>query len=139
MLMRMLQVVVACLRVPAVAALKDQHVAVAVREPVTSSTYDGAAAGRVHRCTICHKEFSTGQALGGHKRKHYDGGAAAAETSEVGSSGNGISAPRAFDLNLPVVPEFAFRCGGKPSKMWEEDEEVQSPLAFKKPFLLMTA
>jgi hypothetical protein len=37
------------------------------------------------------------------------------------------------------VPEFAFRCGSKPDKMWEEDEEVQSPLAFKKPRLLMTA
>ena len=120
-------------------------VAVAVREPATSSTSDGAAAGRVHRCTICHKEFPTGQALGGHKRKHYDGGvgsaaastdvpAAPAETSaEVGSS-----AARAFDLNLPAVPEFVFRCG-KPGKMWEEDEEVQSPLAFKKPRLLMTA
>jgi len=114
-------------------------VAVAVREPATSSTSDGAAAGRVHRCTICHKEFPTGQALGGHKRKHYDGGAAAAETSEVGSSGNEGSAARAFDLNLPAVPEFAFRCGAKPGKMWEEDQEVQSPLAFKKPRLLMTA
>ncbi|CAL4927500.1 unnamed protein product [Urochloa decumbens] len=127
-----------------------------VREPATSSTAassDGAAAasGRVHRCSICLKEFPTGQALGGHKRKHYDGGAAsaaasadllataaAAETSEVGSSGNGSSAARAFDLNLPAVPEFVFRCG-KAGKMWEEDEEVQSPLAFKKPRLLMTA
>jgi len=127
------------------------------REPATSSTAassDGAAASsRVHRCSICHKEFPTGQALGGHKRKHYDGGAgsaaaaastdllaaaAAAETSEVGSSGNGSSAARAFDLNLPAVPEFVFRCG-KAGKIWEEDEEVQSPLAFKKPRLLMTA
>jgi hypothetical protein len=41
--------------------------------------------------------------------------------------------------NVPAVPEFAFRCGSKPDKMWEEDEEVQSPLAFKKPRLLMTA
>jgi len=134
-------------------------VEVVVREPATSSTAassDGAAASsRVHRCSICHKEFPTGQALGGHKRKHYDGGvggssaastdvlaatapAATAETSEVGSSGNGSSAARAFDLNLPAVPEFVFRCG-KAGKMWEEDEEVQSPLAFKKPRLLMTA
>ena len=118
---------------------RTKNVAVAVREPATSSTSDGAAAGRVHRCTICHKEFPTGQALGGHKRKHYDGGAAAAETSEVGSSGNEGSAARAFDLNLPAVPEFAFRCGAKPGKMWDEDQEVQSPLALKKPRLLMTA
>ncbi|KAK3145979.1 hypothetical protein QOZ80_3BG0260000 [Eleusine coracana subsp. coracana] len=129
-------------------------------EPATSSTAassDGTTtttAGRVHRCSICHKEFPTGQALGGHKRKHYDGGAATAaaasttdvlagvgETSEVGSSGNGSSAAaRAFDLNLPAVPEFVWRCAAKAGgKMWEDDEEVQSPLAFKKPRLLMTA
>nr|AMC13792.1 C2H2-type zinc finger protein [Zoysia japonica] len=121
-----------------------------LREPATSSTVassDGTTAttGRVHRCSICHKEFPTGQALGGHKRKHYDGGvgsgaasAAAAETSEVGSSGNGSSAARAFDLNLPAAPELVWRCA-KPGNMREDDEEVQSPLAFKKPRLLMTA
>ena len=114
-----------------------------------SSASGSGGAGR-HVCTVCRRGFETGQALGGHKRKHYDGGAgsaaaaastdllAAAETSEVGSSGNGSSAARAFDLNLPAVPEFVFRCG-KAGKMWEEDEEVQSPLAFKKPRLLMTA
>ncbi|KAI3448173.1 hypothetical protein Pfo_004838 [Paulownia fortunei] len=29
--------------------------------------------GRPHECSICHKVFPTGQALGGHKRKHYEG------------------------------------------------------------------
>jgi hypothetical protein len=225
---------------------RTKNVAVAVREPATSSTSDGAAAGRVHKCTIFHKEFPTGQALGRHKRKHYDGGAVAAETSKVcevedlggvvevtaqpcpedgrdaarddeeeedwvelpgelcvsgeplvqrheqhqvvhhpndeeedghlakphlsaqhhahevaddgevvGRGGHlgqlAVAArhPLAVDLevqeedghhdNILVVPEFAFRCGGKPGKMWEEDEEVQSPLAFKKPRLFMTA
>ncbi|XP_006650639.1 zinc finger protein 1-like [Oryza brachyantha] len=123
------------------------------REPATSSTAassDGAS-GRVHRCSICHKEFPTGQALGGHKRKHYDGGigsaagagasstellATVATESEVGSSGNGHFAARAFDLNLPAVPEFVWRPCSKGKKMWDEEEEVQSPLAFKKPRLL---
>uniref|UniRef100_A0A0E0KJD6 C2H2-type domain-containing protein n=1 Tax=Oryza punctata TaxID=4537 RepID=A0A0E0KJD6_ORYPU len=119
------------------------------REPATSSTAassDGTT-NRVHRCSICQKEFPTGQALGGHKRKHYDGGAAAgasstellatvAAESEVGSSGNGHSAARAFDLNLPAVPEFVWRPCSKGKKMWDDEEEVQSPLAFKKPRLL---
>jgi len=117
-------------------------------EPATSSTAassDGAT-NRVHRCSICQKEFPTGQALGGHKRKHYDGGVGAAASSaellatvaaesEVGSTGNGSSAARAFDLNIPAVPEFVWRPCAK-GKMWEDDEEVQSPLAFKKPRLL---
>jgi hypothetical protein len=122
-------------------------------EPATSSTAassDGAT-NRVHKCSICHKEFPTGQALGGHKRKHYDGGVggaasstellatAAAAESEVGSTGNGNSAARAFDLNIPAVPEFVWRPCAKGKMMWEDEEEVQSPLAFKKPRLLMTA
>ncbi|KAF7061069.1 hypothetical protein CFC21_067802 [Triticum aestivum] len=128
---------------PAVAAVLPSA------EPATSSTAassDGTT-NRVHRCSICQKEFPTGQALGGHKRKHYDGGvgsvapsstellAAAAAESEVGSTGNGSSAARAFDLNIPAVPEFVWRPCAK-GKMWEDEEEVQSPLAFKKPRLL---
>ncbi|KAF8050624.1 hypothetical protein N665_1922s0010, partial [Sinapis alba] len=29
--------------------------------------------GKIHECSICRKVFSTGQALGGHKRCHYEG------------------------------------------------------------------
>jgi len=140
---------------PLVAAPVAAVVAVAPAEPATSSTAassDGATTtGRVHRCTICQKEFPTGQALGGHKRKHYDGGVgvaasstellanAAAAESEVGSTGaNNVSsaAARAFDLNIPAVPEFVWRPCAKGKMMWEDEEEVQSPLAFKKPRLL---
>jgi hypothetical protein len=122
-------------------------------EPATSSTAasSDSATNRVHKCSICHKEFPTGQALGGHKRKHYDGAVggaasstellatAAAAESEVGSTGNGNSVARAFDLNIPAVPEFVWRPCAKGKMMWEDEEEVQSPLAFKKPRLLMTA
>uniref|UniRef100_A0A0D3FPF5 C2H2-type domain-containing protein n=1 Tax=Oryza barthii TaxID=65489 RepID=A0A0D3FPF5_9ORYZ len=62
--------------------------------------------------------------------------ATVAAESEVGSSGNGQSATRAFDLNLPAVPEFVWRPCSKGKKMWDDEEEVQSPLAFKKPRLL---
>ncbi|WMV15479.1 hypothetical protein MTR67_008864 [Solanum verrucosum] len=34
---------------------------------------NGNGSGRTHECLICHKCFPTGQALGGHKRCHYDG------------------------------------------------------------------
>ncbi|KAF6170605.1 hypothetical protein GIB67_020167 [Kingdonia uniflora] len=75
--------------------------------------------GRTHECSICHKSFSSGQALGGHKRCHYDGG--------VSSAG---SAKRGFDLNLPALPEFwtGFQVYG--------EQEAESPLPMKKPRLL---
>lgn len=108
----------------------------------TSSSATTAAVsngtGRSHECSICHKTFPTGQALGGHKRCHYEGGAS---TSAVTSSeGVGSTAPttsqshsqRDFDLNLPALPEFprGFFVSG--------DDEVESPLPTKKPRLPVT-
>ncbi|KAG6400345.1 hypothetical protein SASPL_137171 [Salvia splendens] len=86
---------------------------------VTSTSGGG---GRVHECSICHKHFPTGQALGGHKRRHYDGAAAAASSSEgVGST----VSHRDFDLNLPALPDqFWRRFGG--------EDEVESPHPAKK-------
>ncbi|KAG1368584.1 zinc finger protein 1 [Cocos nucifera] len=109
-----------------------------------SSTVAASGSGRVHQCSVCLKTFPSGQALGGHKRCHYDGSlggaAASASASAVAvasmSEGSG-SSDKGFDLNLPAVPEFAFdaarRC------VAAEEEEVQSPLAFKKPRLLIPA
>ncbi|KAE8657056.1 Zinc finger protein ZAT10 [Hibiscus syriacus] len=95
--------------------------------------------GKSHECSICHKSFPTGQALGGHKRCHYEGGAgnsATASASGVTSEGvgstnkmNHISQRVAFDLNLPTLPEFSpanFFVAGA-------DDEVESPHPAKKP------
>ncbi|URE09280.1 Zinc finger protein [Musa troglodytarum] len=91
--------------------------------------------GRVHRCSVCLKTFPLGQALGGHKRCHNDGSvgsgtAAAAMTSSEGAS----SRHRAFYLNAPASPDPEL----DDVKRWvaaavKEEEEVQSPPAFKKP------
>ncbi|CAN6539804.1 unnamed protein product [Malus baccata var. baccata] len=125
----------------------------AIEGPSTSSTTTTSAAaatatasGRSHECSICHKSFPTGQALGGHKRCHYDGGAAgstatttattsAITSSEgVGSTSHAVSHghPReTFDLNLPALPEFSrdFFISG--------EDEVESPHPTKKPRLLL--
>lgn len=73
--------------------------------------------GRLHECSICHKSFSTGQALGGHKRRHYEGviGGSAAKSRTTSSNG-GAAVARGFDLNMPPSPEL--QC----------DEEVESAL-----------
>lgn len=128
---------------PAAAAATD------VTQP-PSATASSGSGGRTHECSICHKSFPTGQALGGHKRCHYEGGinnnnnsssnnnkssnnnsdvvtsgsvsvSASAVTFSEGGAG---SSQRGFDLNLPALPEF-----------WSQ--EVESPLPVKKPKLLM--
>ncbi|XP_008792564.1 zinc finger protein ZAT10 [Phoenix dactylifera] len=107
-----------------------------------SSAAAASSSGRVHQCSVCLKTFPSGQALGGHKRRHYEGnlggGAASAGAGGAASMSEGAgSSDRGFDLNLPPVPEFAFdaarRC------VAAEEEEVQSPLAFKKPRFLIPA
>ncbi|KAH0635967.1 hypothetical protein KY285_035649 [Solanum tuberosum] len=77
----------------------------------TTSSGNDNGSGRTHECLICHKCFPTGQALGGHKRCHYDGDNANSSvstsvgvTSEEGV-GSTISHPD-FDLNILVLPEF---------------------------------
>ncbi|KAG6434741.1 hypothetical protein SASPL_106383 [Salvia splendens] len=92
---------------------------------VTSTS--GSGGGRVHECSICHKCFPTGQALGGHKRCHYEGGAPTAAGSSVVSSLEGVGSTvshRDFDLNLPAYPEFWQRFGS--------EDEVESPHPAKK-------
>jgi hypothetical protein len=96
--------------------------------------------GRVHECSICHKTFPTGQALGGHKRCHYEGNVDK-NTTMTNSTSEGIGSTtttqhasygRGFDLNLPALPEFAsnFPFSG--------DDEVESPHPSKKPRLFIT-
>lgn len=76
--------------------------------------------GKIHTCSICFKSFSSGQALGGHKRCHYDGGnngngngsssnsvevVVGSDVSDVDderSSEQSAIGHRGFDLNLPA-------------------------------------
>ncbi|XP_010525977.1 PREDICTED: zinc finger protein ZAT4-like [Tarenaya hassleriana] len=54
--------------------------------------------GKVHECSICHRVFSSGQALGGHKRCHW--------ITSNNSSDHAASASFAkFDLNFPAPPD----------------------------------
>jgi hypothetical protein len=107
----------------AVAAATDNN------NPSTSSGAGGTS-GRTHECTIYHKTFPTEQALGGHKRCHYDGGNnsntnCGVTFSEGGGSSHSQS-HRGFDLNLPAFPEFL--SDGKIHWLSVVDQEVESPL-----------
>ncbi|CAN4092140.1 unnamed protein product [Withania somnifera] len=96
----------------------------------TTTSVNGNGSGRSHECSICHKCFPTGQALGGHKRCHYDGGISNGNgNSSVGvTSSEGLGSTithRDFDLNIPAFPEFwpGFGSG---------EDEVESPHPAKK-------
>ncbi|XP_059286310.1 zinc finger protein ZAT10-like [Lycium ferocissimum] len=88
----------------------------------TSATSANNVSGKTHECSICHKTFPTGQALGGHKRCHYEGKVTSSSSSGVGSTS---SQRGGFDLNIPALPEFwpGFGSG---------EEEVESPHPAKK-------
>ncbi|KNA22734.1 hypothetical protein SOVF_031720 [Spinacia oleracea] len=132
-------------------ATEDDKPSAAVTSSATTTTSAGAG-GKTHECSICHKCFPTGQALGGHKRCHYEGsiggGAAKSGSGVTGSEGvgssltmsHGGSEKRDFDLNLPALPEFLpvdfFKIRGQ--TVFSRDEEVESPHPLKKPRLVLT-
>ncbi|MED6219772.1 hypothetical protein PIB30_038800 [Stylosanthes scabra] len=107
--------------------------------PVVVNNNENVSSGpRMHECSICHKSFPTGQALGGHKRCHYEGGnnnnSSAVATSEGGASSHSF---RGFDLNLPApLAEYWSPAGldvtTEPKKKMKnskvEEQEVESPL-----------
>lgn len=94
--------------------------------------------GKGHVCSICHKSFPTGQALGGHKRRHYEGVISSGGSRATSSDGVGRSHLKSFDLNLPALPEFSpefiINRGKKHKKSGEE--EVESPMPIKRQHLL---
>lgn len=97
-----------------------------------TSTASGGS-GRSHECSICHKCFPTGQALGGHKRCHYDGIVAGGHVSSGVTSSWGLGSnhsQRGFDLNLPALPEYMPGFA---------DDEVESPHPAKRSRLFAPA
>ncbi|KAL1193625.1 Zinc finger protein ZAT10 [Cardamine amara subsp. amara] len=99
----------------------DQSTSSATTTVVTTGS------GKSHVCSICQKSFPSGQALGGHKRCHYEGNNNSSSVSNsegAGSTSHVSSSHRGFDLNIPPIPEFSTVNG---------DDEVMSPMPAKKP------
>ncbi|XP_030466541.1 zinc finger protein ZAT10-like [Syzygium oleosum] len=120
------------------------------QQPTTSTSAATTSSGvseKSHECSICHKSFPTGQALGGHKRCHYEAPATSAPSAHapapaasgvsvsegVGSTHTQSQGHREFDLNIPALPEFSprFVVSGAAA-----DDEVESPHPSKKPRFL---
>lgn len=71
---------------------------------------------KIHECAICGSEFGSGQALGGHMRRHRV--AASSTTTRIDSeTTSSHEKPRnmlALDLNLPAPPEDQFPAKQQP-------------------------
>ncbi|CAK9191154.1 unnamed protein product, partial [Sphagnum troendelagicum] len=58
-----------------------------------------------HECSICHRIFNSGQALGGHKRCHWGGGTGTAGPNEATTTVHNLNNNNAegiIDLNMPA-------------------------------------
>ncbi|KAF2552300.1 hypothetical protein F2Q68_00035087 [Brassica cretica] len=112
--------------------LSHAHSAGGDEQSTSSATTTSAVttgSGKSHVCSICHKSFPSGQALGGHKRCHYEGNnntSSVSNSEGAGSTSHVSSSHRGFDLNIPAIPEFSSVNG---------DDEVMSPMPAKKPRL----
>lgn len=65
---------------------------------------------RLHECPVCHRNFTSGQALGGHKRTHSSPPASSTNTSTSLSitekqNLSAIRSSQALDLNMPAEDE----------------------------------
>ncbi|KAL7092134.1 hypothetical protein ACP275_12G146700 [Erythranthe tilingii] len=84
---------------------------------ITGSGLRSKTTIRVHECSICGAEFASGQALGGHMRRHRPIPTAAATSSNGGHGGGGecqeMKRPRnnllSLDLNLPAPEDHDHR------------------------------
>ncbi|WOL05409.1 hypothetical protein Cni_G14137 [Canna indica] len=65
----------------------------------------GSSRPRVHECSICGSKFSSGQALGGHMRRHRPMAAAATEPATLPEVKKEKHVLLSLDLNLPAQPE----------------------------------
>ncbi|WOL13295.1 hypothetical protein Cni_G22064 [Canna indica] len=82
---------------------------------------------RMHECSICGSEFSSGQALGGHMRRHRPITTAAEPSSEVKKERSSSNNAFNLDLNLPAPSDDNTPSPPPPSSF---PYESQQPLVF---------
>ncbi|KAK8956090.1 Zinc finger protein ZAT5 [Platanthera guangdongensis] len=97
---------------PKMAAKEDTELTSSTSKPMAFlSIGGGGGKTRTHECSICRAEFSSGQALGGHMRRHRP-----AVFPEMGGESKSQKSGFSLDLNLPAPGEDAepFGSGGGP-------------------------
>ncbi|KQJ86119.1 zinc finger protein 1 [Brachypodium distachyon] len=108
------------------------------QQPQATAASSGYVSGggklKAHECNVCGNAFATGQALGGHKRRHYDGTIGSAKGASMATAVNRTRP--GFDLNLPALPEAVVVADHRQDKLLSRGSTSSLE---KKPRLILTA
>lgn len=87
------------------AAAAAGHIAASSPTRKSASVNSMSHTTRTHQCSVCLKTFASGQALGGHKRRHFEAAGGSNSSTLTEDAVSGQLGHRGFDLNLPASPE----------------------------------
>jgi DNA-directed RNA polymerase subunit RPC12/RpoP len=108
-------------------------------------TFSNHNKGKIHECSVCGAEFTSGQALGGHMRRHRGPLLSstttlsltplAIESEEPKKARNALSLD--LDLNLPAPDDEKFAFASKQQQHQQQQQQQQNtPLVFSSPALV---
>jgi DNA-directed RNA polymerase subunit RPC12/RpoP len=109
-------------------------------------TFSNHNKGKIHECSVCGAEFTSGQALGGHMRRHRGPLLSstttlsltplAIESEEPKKARNALSLD--LDLNLPAPDDekFAFASKQQQHQQQQQQQQQSTPLVFSSPALV---
>lgn len=118
--------------------------------PLSAAHSNGSNKAKIHECSICGAEFSSGQALGGHMRRHRpptsttpaakasvsNSNDDATESSDGGDGDNHRAAVFSLDLNLPAPQEEDVEVEEEGGNKFEFSAKQQQSLVFSVPALV---
>ncbi|CAK7325378.1 unnamed protein product [Dovyalis caffra] len=107
-------------------------------------TYSNHNKGKIHECSVCGAEFTSGQALGGHMRRHRGPFVSstttlsltpmAIESEEPQKARNALSLD--LDLNLPAPEDEKIAFASKQQQKQQQQQQNSTPLVFSSPALV---
>ncbi|KAJ6720207.1 ZINC FINGER PROTEIN ZAT5 [Salix viminalis] len=107
-------------------------------------TYSNHNKGKIHECSVCGAEFTSGQALGGHMRRHR--GPLLSSTATLSLTPLAIESEKPkkarnalsldLDLNLPAPEDEKSSFASKQQQQHHQQPQQNTPLVFSSPALV---